>query len=201
MIQIPVLALPTPLREITHGVYCDEFCESQYKDMMARSLMGGFIPSNGVGTGFSRRALEMLAAAYSNRIFEPDVSDGRLRERLSRRDAGTATEIYSDSYPPWPGDCDARILSAAIFRGGSAADALDYGHRPAIVGVPFVWRIRSRHLYWFWRDRKSLVGNLVSPLTNLLFVYGVVTLAWAFSRTSCLGPGRRAFGLAREPRR
>ena len=33
--------------------------------------MGGFIPSNGVGAGYSRRALEMLAAAHSNRIFEP----------------------------------------------------------------------------------------------------------------------------------
>jgi adsorption protein B len=26
MIQIPVLALPTPAREVTHGIYCDEFC-------------------------------------------------------------------------------------------------------------------------------------------------------------------------------
>src|SRR5277367_5395288 len=71
MVQIPVLALPTPLGEIAHGVYCDEFCEYQHKDMMARSFMGGFVPSNGVGTGFSRRALELLAAAHSNRIFEP----------------------------------------------------------------------------------------------------------------------------------
>ena len=27
MVQIPVLALPTPLREVTHGVYCDDFAE------------------------------------------------------------------------------------------------------------------------------------------------------------------------------
>lgn len=31
MVQIPVLALPTPLGEITHGVYCDEFAEFQSK--------------------------------------------------------------------------------------------------------------------------------------------------------------------------
>ena len=58
MVQIPVLALPTPIREISHGVYCDEFAEFQFKDMPARQMLGGFIPSNGVGTGFSRRALE-----------------------------------------------------------------------------------------------------------------------------------------------
>src|SRR6266700_8274369 len=70
-VQIPVLALGTPLRELSHGVYCDEFAEYQFKDMVARQALGGFIPSNGVGTGFSRRALELLAANYSNRIFEP----------------------------------------------------------------------------------------------------------------------------------
>ncbi len=31
MVQIPVLALPTPLRELSHGVYCDEFAEFQFK--------------------------------------------------------------------------------------------------------------------------------------------------------------------------
>jgi adsorption protein B len=28
-------------------------------------------------------------------------------------------------------------------------------------------------LYWFWRDRKNLVGNLVSPFVNLLTLYGL----------------------------
>jgi adsorption protein B len=30
--------------------------------------------------------------------------------------------------------------------------------------------------YWFWRDRKGIIGNLISPLTNLLFLAGIV--AW-----------------------
>src|SRR5664279_193950 len=30
-VQVPVLPLPTPLRELTHGVYCDEFAEYQTK--------------------------------------------------------------------------------------------------------------------------------------------------------------------------
>ncbi|MBM3748482.1 MAG: glycosyltransferase, partial [Acidobacteria bacterium] len=35
MIQIPVLPLPTPLRRLTHGVYCDEFAEFQSRDLVA----------------------------------------------------------------------------------------------------------------------------------------------------------------------
>ncbi|MGA1995493.1 MAG: glycosyltransferase [Bryobacteraceae bacterium] len=63
MVQIPVLPLPTPFREFTHGVYCDEFAEFQLKDLVVRRLLGGFLPANGVGTGFERDALEALAAA------------------------------------------------------------------------------------------------------------------------------------------
>ncbi|MEO7651555.1 MAG: glycosyltransferase, partial [Bryobacteraceae bacterium] len=71
MVQIPVLPLPTSMAEFTHGVYCDEFAEFQRKDLPARQILGGFVPSCGVGTGFSRAALAKLAAAYDNCIFEP----------------------------------------------------------------------------------------------------------------------------------
>jgi hypothetical protein len=50
MVQIPVLPLPTAFRELTHGIYCDEFAEFQTIDMPARQYSQSFIPSNGVGT-------------------------------------------------------------------------------------------------------------------------------------------------------
>jgi adsorption protein B len=71
MAQIPVLPLPTPLRKLVHGIYCDEFAEWQLKDMRARAMVGSFIPSNGVGTGYTREALEKLAVSDHNLIFEP----------------------------------------------------------------------------------------------------------------------------------
>ena len=63
MVQVPVLPLSTPLRDFTHGVYCDEFAEFQTKDVPARRVLGGFLPSNGVGTGYTRRALDRMAAS------------------------------------------------------------------------------------------------------------------------------------------
>src|SRR5260370_5700828 len=62
MVQIPVLPLATAVNEWTHGLYCDEFAEYQRKDIPVRQLLGGFLPSNGVGTGFDRDALERLGA-------------------------------------------------------------------------------------------------------------------------------------------
>ena len=44
MVQVPVLALPTPLSHWTHGLYCDEFAEYQTRDMPVREAMGGFCP-------------------------------------------------------------------------------------------------------------------------------------------------------------
>ena len=113
-VQIPVLALPTPLRELSHGVYCDEFAEYQFKDMVARQTLGGFIPSNGVGTGFSRRALELLAANHSNRIFEPVLPHGGLRERLPGPPPGAAAEVHPHALPPRPRHRHARVLPAAF---------------------------------------------------------------------------------------
>ena len=61
MAPIPVSALPTPGHELTHGLYCDEFAEFQLKDIAGRQAIGGFLPSNGGGCGFERKALERLA--------------------------------------------------------------------------------------------------------------------------------------------
>jgi len=195
MVQIPVLPLPTPPREITHGVYCDEFCEYQYKDMMARSLMGGFIPSNGVGTGFSRRALERLAAANSNRIFEPaclteDYENGCRIAGLGlpqkfipihiRHGRAIATREY------FPRRFGAAVRQRSRWITGIGLQSWEYHSR----------RETMRYLYWFWRDRKSLVGNIAGPLANLIFVYGAATFAWAVSTHGVWALGHEAAWLA-----
>jgi adsorption protein B len=70
MVQIPVLPLATPLRQFIHGIYCDEFAEYQTKDIPVRQAMGGFLPSNGVGAGFSREVLEELEQLRGGSIFD-----------------------------------------------------------------------------------------------------------------------------------
>lgn len=71
MVQVPVLALPTGLHEFTHGLYCDEFAEFQSKDIPVRQKPAGSLPSNAVGAGFDRDALERVAAMRGGRMFDP----------------------------------------------------------------------------------------------------------------------------------
>jgi adsorption protein B len=188
MVQIPVLALPTPLRQFTHGVYCDEFAEFQFKDMPAREALGGFVPSCGVGTGFSRRALESIAAAHSNQIFDAtslteDYEIGFRIHRLGyrqkfirilRRDGSfvATREFFAQTFRR------AVTQRSRWVTGIGLQSWQKHGYRDTLSQV-----------YWFWRDRKGLVCNVLTPLTNVLCLYGIITWIIASSLHTQWGLG------------
>ena len=183
MVQVPVIPLATPFRDVTHGLYCDDFAESQTKDMAARQALGSFIPSCGVGTGFSRRALETLAHAESNRIFEPsclteDYENGLRLSLLGCSQVFVPLERNDQSWMAtreyFPRNMGSAIRQRTRWITGIA---LQTWERHGWSGSP-------RHLYWLWRDRKNLLGSPASLLANLLFFYGVLSFfgAWAVDR-------------------
>ncbi len=190
MVQIPVLALKTPLHEMTHGIYCDEFAEFQMKDMQARHFLGGFIPCSGVGAGFSRKALEKLAEKNSNRVFEPrslteDYEIGLRIHALGFRQKFVPVQIRHGR-PVATREYFPRRFGLAVRQRcrwviGIALQSWEFhGARESV-----------RYLYWFWRDRKGLVSNVVAPLANILFLYGLATLTFA-------GMTHQPWGLARQ---
>ena len=183
MIQIPVLPLPMPFRKFVHGIYCDEFAEWQMKDMPARQLMGSFVPSNGVGTGFTRQALVKLATAEHNLIFEP----------------ACLTEDYENGLRLHKLGCPQIFVPLSRTNGDIIATREFFPHtvRSAIrqrtrwmTGIGLQswerhgWRGSFAEVYWFWRDRKGLFGNPLSLFTNFLFVYGL--LSWLGARVAGL---------------
>lgn len=179
-IQTPVLPLPTPLWSLTHGVYCDEFAESHTRDMTVRPLTGGFVPSAGVGTGFRREALEKLARESDNRIFEPealteDYVNGLRMYRLGCKQAfvpllhsglGARDMVATREY--FPKHWGSALRQRTRWVTGIALQGWER----------FGWRGRPAELYWLWRDRKGLIGNPLSFLANLVFVYGLATGMW-----------------------
>ena len=179
-VQTPVLALATPLRKLTHGVYCDEFAENHTRDMVVRAVSGGFVPSCGVGTGYRRDALERLARASSNRLFEPDAltEDYENGLRLFRLGCSQAFVPISKSSS---GGRD--FVVTREFFPASWNAALRQRTR-WVTGIAlqgwqrFGWSGKPGEIYWLWRDRKGLIANPLSLAANLVFAYGLATALW-----------------------
>jgi bacteriophage N4 adsorption protein B len=166
MVQVPVLPLATPLKQWTHGVYCDEFTEYQTRDMPARAAMGSFIPSNGVGTGFRRDAIDRL-----------QMDGGHVFE------AGCLTEDYENGYKLRLHQVR-QIFLPLHTRGMATRELFPTTFWRAVnqrtrwvTGI--VLQTWQRHgwagtfiiKYWLWRDRKGLINNPAGLLSNVLTFY------------------------------
>jgi adsorption protein B len=176
MVQVPVLALPTPLAELTHGLYCDEFAEFQTKDIPMRQLLGGFLPANGVGTGFARSALEHLASTRRGLIFDPtclteDYENGFRLHALGYRQIFLPVRLQNGrpmaTREYFPRNFRAATRQRSRWVAGIVLQSWQHHG----------WRGAWPQVYWFWRDRKGLVGNLLSPLANVMFLAGLGDLA------------------------
>lgn len=183
MVQIPVLPLKTPSREATHGLYCDEFAEFQCKDIPVRQALGGFVPSNGVGCGFERNALERLAETRSGRIFDPEALTEDYENGFRLHQMG-----YRQVFVPVRFENGAPIATREYFPHHWRAAVRQ--RRRWVTGIALQawerhgWRASWGQRYWFWRDRKGLAGNLLSPVANLACLCGVAQ--WkALATTPC----------------
>ena len=175
MVQVPVLALPTPVAELTHGLYCDEFAEFQTKDIPMRQLLGGFLPANGVGTGFTRAALEHLASTRHGLIFDPACLTEDYENGLRLHALG-----YRQVFLPIRWQNGRPVATREYFPRNFRAATRQRSRWVAGITLQgwqnHGWRGRWPQIYWFWRDRKGLVGNLLSPLANLVFLAGLMAI-------------------------
>ncbi|MBS1984920.1 MAG: glycosyl transferase family protein [Bdellovibrionales bacterium] len=206
-IQTSVLALPTPVHQFTHGIYCDDFAYSHTVDLPVRYLLNGFVPSAGVGTAYRRDALERLAQSASNQVFAPeclteDYENGYRLHRLGIRQL-FIPPVLSDHNP----------LATREFFPQDFVSAWKQRTR-WVTGIVFQgWQRhgwgRGWERYWFWRDRKGLIGNPLSVLANLMFCYGAASavlhaftgIPWAPAQASPLLAAVTAIGLAQTASR
>jgi adsorption protein B len=173
MVQVPVLPLPTGFSDVTHGVYIDEFSEFQTIDMRARQISGSFVPSNGVGTGFSRAVLARLARDTNDQVFDPgslteDYEIGVRIHALGYRQCFAPLRQHEGDFVAtreyFPRTMKTAIRQRTRWVTGIALQCW------ARQGWRGPWRTR----YWFWRDRKGLLTNPLSVLANVLFIAGMV---------------------------
>jgi adsorption protein B len=186
VIQLPVLPIPVSAKYLTAAHYGDEFAALHARELPIREWFSGAVPSAGVGTGFSARALALAAAANDGQPFSLTslTEDYDLTMRL--------------------GDCDTRhtFVVEALFRpaedrtGRPIDDAIavrEYFPKKLraavrqkgrwIVGNALQgwqqlgWGKTWGRRYFYFRDRKVLVGHLATGLAGFSILCALV--AWA----------------------
>ncbi|AYC32035.1 phage adsorption protein NrfB [Pseudomonas cavernae] len=204
MIQIPVYPYAPKLFGLTAGHYVDEFAENHGKDMVVREALTGQVPSAGVGTCFSRRAIVALLEDGDGIAFDVQslTEDYDVGFRLNRKGMKCIFARYSVTDPKlalnrnWALGMDRHFAQVICVREHFPRQ-LQHAIRQKsrwITGIVFQgtrnlgWASTLGLNYFLWRDRRGLFAYALGFLVNLLLIVllnmWLVTLlmpeAWRF---------------------
>ena len=185
LIQLPVYPLPRKWYELTGSHYLDEFAEMHGKDVVVREALAGQVPSAGVGTCFSRRAIDVLVKEGNGIAFDVQslTEDYDIGFRLK---AHGLQEIFARVSVDAPDDTgvpaykrmgrslrEASTVSVREYFPGTFSTAVRQKSR-WIIGIVYQgfrthrWTRSPMMNYFLWRDRKGVITNFVSFLAMLL---------------------------------
>ena len=186
MIQLPVYPLERPLLDFTGGHYLDEFAELHAKDIVVREALVGQVPSAGVGTCFSRRAILALleqgdGQAFDTRSLTEDYDIGFRLKQLGMSEIFVRFPVdderhHSDQQTPRRVGRSARetsVISVREYFPDTLAAAVRQKSR-WVTGIVIQgfhtlrWTKSAPLNYFLWRDRKGAITNFASFLATLL---------------------------------
>ncbi len=191
MIQLPVASLEREWYELVAGTYMDEFAESHAKEMVVRESVSGMVPSAGVGTCFSRKALVALVGSTRNKPFNVDslTEDYDVGMRLSQMDMqsifGVFPVTFHISRTSWASKRRRELLmQMPLCVREYFPDNFRAAYRQKarwVLGIGLQsweqirWRGRSLSArYLLLHDRKGVLTSFVSILAYLLVFHFII---------------------------
>jgi len=179
MMQIPVTALERSWKDFVACTYLDEFSEWHLKDLLVRESLTRTIPSAGVGTCFSRRAMSFLEEKNggdpfpTNSLTEDYVAGLTLAEGgmegiifhfpiafKGKRGIRRTRKIYVSVAEYFPDTFWAAVRQKSRWILGIALQGTE----------TFGWRGDIFDKFFLYRDRKGLLTSFVNFLANILFI-------------------------------
>lgn len=191
MIQLPVASLEREWYELVAGTYMDEFAESHAKDMVVRESVAGVVPSAGVGTCFSRRALKALVGSTRNKPFNTDslTEDYDVGNRLGQLGMQAIFGVFPVGFrvarTSWFGKKTKRevLVRMPLSVREFFPDTFRQAYRQKarwVLGIglqsweQIAWQGSLAARYLLLRDRKSTVTALVNVFAYVLVVQFMV---------------------------
>lgn len=189
LIQIPVYPLPRSLHQFTGGHYIDEFAEQHAKDVVIREALAGQVPSAGVGTCFSRRALLSLMREQDAVPFDTQslTEDYDIAIRLARKGMKEVFVRFPSSRRDRDDELEATVVAVREYFPDRFMAAVRQKSR-WITGIVFQgssslrWGGSFWLNYFLWRDRRGLLAHPVSFLATFLLFN--VAILWAYELAS-----------------
>lgn len=194
LIQIPVYPFERNWTSFTSLTYLDEFTELHGKDVPVREALAGQVPSAGVGTCFSRRAVLALLAdgdgiAFDVQSLTEDYDIGfRLKKKGMAEVFVRFPVVREDEHKPAPWGQRRRSANVICVR-EYFPDTLQTAVRQKsrwIIGIVYQgfkthgWTNNWVLNYFLWRDRKGAISNFVSFLAILIFTQ--LLALWLYQR-------------------
>lgn len=185
LIQIPVFPFQRKWYDFTTGHYEDEFAENHGKDLIVRESILGFVPSAGVGTALSRKAIQILEEIHDGEVFSVD----------------TLTEDYSLGYELFKEKMKlifVRVPAEVEYTTRNQYDQITSGKKQVLITVreffpstfkkavnqksrwltgialqgwqKIGWTNSFKTNYILFRDRKAILTNLANVLAYILVI-------------------------------
>lgn len=194
LIQIPVLSLERHWSELVAGIYMDEFAEWHAKDLVVRESVAGSVPSAGVGTCFSRKAILHLLSQNDGDAFNTssltedyDIS-ARLHEAHMQSIIARLPVEYRvkrESFFGFGPDREVHLTMPLCVR-EFFPDTFRTSYRQKArwsLGISFQgwsqigWRGSLAAKYFLFRDRKGIITSIVAVLAYVVAAHFLIIYA------------------------
>lgn len=193
LVQLPVLPLPRRWFDFIGNHYMDEFAESHGKDMIVRESFCGNVPSAGVATAFSRRALETLAELNDGEVFDESTLTEDYNIGYYLREAGMK-EIFARVPLRYSAEHESQFgsMNRFISSGGYFPNRFYQSFRQKArwsTGIIFQgwaklgWPRDIKLSYILAHDRKGVVTNFVPAVGYFIVVNFLI-----MSLVTCFNP-------------
>ena len=204
LIQVPVLSLERHWSELVAGIYMDEFAEWHAKDLVVRESVAGSVPSAGVGTCFSRKAMLHLLSDGTGEVFNTSslTEDYDISARLSAAHMQSIIARLPVEYVVKReslfgfGEQKEILLSMPLCVREFFPDTFRTSYRQKArwsLGIAFQgwrsmgWRGNWATKYFLFRDRKGIVTSLVAVLAYVVAAHFLIFMGAGEARPAA-GP-------------
>ncbi len=171
-IQVPVFSLNRGKGAYVASTYMDEFAERHTREMIVRNAVGATIPSAGVGTCMTRKLLKHFLATRGQVLMSGTVTEdyilGVEAKRAGFKSAFAAVSANAE-------DAGLDFVATREFFPKTLAASIKQKTR-WVYGINFEaarklgWEGDLWDKYFFMRDRKGIITNVLPPISLVLLI-------------------------------